>query len=193
VTLSPRRCASLRAGEFLHLQIAAAGTVQEWAGHVQMRSRNDPRLDRSLEPHVRIRVRAADRAHGGDTVRKIKAWRRVGHLQEQTGTVVVAVRRQVWPHQREQMVMHADDTRHDRVTTQVENGRLRMRRLIHAGTDRGYLAALQIDVLVGAGRGARPVDDRDVFEDHAPRVDAHVLAHVRSQRAGNLGVRNNAA
>src|ERR1700722_14394215 len=86
------------------------------------------------------------------------------------------------------MIVHADDARHDRVSTQVEQGGPIDRRQIRACADALYPAVFDDDVLILTRSRAGTIDDLHVFEDYLGRPDPHVLAHfwpesVRALRA----------
>jgi len=179
----------LRSGEFLHLQIRAAGAIEEWASDIEMRSRNRSAVDRALELQVRIGICAANGAHGRHAVRQIEAWRREGHLEKKTRSLELPVGLQIGSHQREQVIVHADNARDNRITAEVEHGDAVTRTLIRAGGDRGDLSTLEVDVLVSSRPGSRPINNADVFQDHSLLSDAYIVAHRRPEDADPLGGR----
>jgi len=86
------------------------------------------------------------------------------------------------------MVVHTDDTRHDRVSSQVDYGSTFARELICAGRDAAYLAALDVDVLIRTRCRPRAIDDLHMFKHHFRRADFEVLAHLRPEHIHALGI-----
>jgi hypothetical protein len=78
-----------------------------------------------------------------------------------------------------QVIVHADDARHDGVAVEIED-----RRAIGRGRDAdgGDLATLDRNTLIGPGRCSGTVDNLDVLEDDLGRVNAHELADLGAER-----------
>src|SRR5882724_4036027 len=77
------------------------------------------------------------------------------------------------------MIVHTDDTRHDRVPAQVEYRGTFARRLICTVGYPGYLAVLNVEVLIRTRWRARAIDDLHMFKNHFRRADLEVLAYLR--------------
>src|SRR5882724_7846690 len=79
------------------------------------------------------------------------------------------------------MIVHTDDTRHDRVPAQVEYRGTFARGLICTVEYPGYLAVLNVEVLIPTRWRARAIDDLHMFKNHFRRGDLEVLAHLRPE------------
>src|SRR5215475_15306690 len=88
------------------------------------------------------------------------------------------------------MVVHADDTRHNRIASQVEYRGAIARGLIRACRYRCYLSALDVDVLIGDRRGSRSINDLDVLKAYSGGANAHIFARLRAYSIYALGVDN---
>jgi hypothetical protein len=86
----------------------------------------------------------------------------------------------MWPHQTEQMLVHAHDPRQDRAAPQFEHRGTGLCGLVGAGRDAGDLSALDLDVAISLRRGTRAVDHVDVLEDHARSVYLEIALHLRN-------------
>jgi hypothetical protein len=86
------------------------------------------------------------------------------------------------------VVVHADDAGHDCVPAEIENRRAVTRWFVGAVGDRRDLSVLDRNILVGARRRARSVDQLNVLEDDARRYQADEFAHLWPERVGALRV-----
>jgi len=80
------------------------------------------------------------------------------------------------------MLVHADDSRHDRVASQVESRRSLGWRLIGAGRYGRNLATLDQNVLIRDARGSGSIDDLDVFKEGADMMDDAVWELLETLR-----------
>jgi len=154
----------VRALERVHLHRERPRTFEVRTGAEDARPRHLARVDELLELDVRVGLDASGRADGGDASGQVQAGKAVRHLAEDP-----------LAHRIEEVVVHADQPRHDGAAGQVEplGPRRRLRRNLSVGDE---------ECLVLARRRAGAVDDAHVLEHQGLGIDLHERLQRRVDR-----------
>src|SRR5690242_11515514 len=94
----------------------ASGPFKIRAGDVEMRSNQMPGVDLSLQREIRVRLDTTGRTHRRDAIGEIKPRRAERHLRDDDRLLEMARRVEIGALQIIEMVVHADEARHRRLT-----------------------------------------------------------------------------
>ena len=99
------------------------GAFEVGASYVEVGTRQLACVNFALEVEVGVGLHASRGAHRGDAAGEIQARSGERHLRHQERRFGLPLAIQVWSRDIEEMIVHADDTRHYRVSAEVENRR----------------------------------------------------------------------
>src|SRR5215468_9565628 len=104
-----------------HLHKVTRTAFEVRAGDINVWTRELACINVALQVQVGVSFHATGGAHGGDAASEVEAWRCEGHLRHQHRRVKASAGGEIGAGDIEEVVVHADDSRHDATTAKIEN------------------------------------------------------------------------
>src|SRR6266550_7985175 len=161
----------------MHLESEAVWSFEIWAGHVDVRTGQLAFVNLTLEIQVGVSFDAPSCAHRGYACGQIQPWSRKCHLRNQQRLLPTPISSEIGARDIKEVIVHAHDARHHRVSAEVEDRHALCGRNVRAGFDRSNLSVLNHDVLILLRSSASPVDDANVLENNFGRVHTDIILY----------------